>query len=148
MNMDHLKGTFTLARAQELMEQLIEEKGEDFVYSSADIRLSEHDLGDNCYNVPLSVARRNGWYHLPPIEGDPRETTGCIVGTIMSRYGMVWEKSSMDGAAECADDLFLESERKAITAFLTAAQLAQDDGATWGAARAAAYVALDRLSEN
>lgn len=148
MNTDHLRRTLTLERAQELMDQLIEEKGEDFVYSPADIRLGDHDLGDNCYNVPLQVARRNGWYHLPPIDDDPRETTGCIVGTIMSRFGMEWEKFNMDGGADAADDLFLESERKAITAFLTAAQLAQDDGATWGAARAAAYAALDRLSED
>jgi len=123
----------------------------DFVYRPLDL-----GLGATCYYVPLPVVREEmerltalGPEHLDdfdvklpmhllvPHDEDPRETTGCLVGVVLDRYGETrhrFHATRCDAVHVAVSGMFAD---EMVAQYLSKAQIAQDKGCTW------AY-ALDR----
>lgn len=119
-----------LTRALELLGMAVATRGDAFVYQDK----SNWTDAIGCINVPFTddLAERCGLTSGGglPAEGSPKRLTGCIVGTALALGGVpvhehptgpVW--TFRHYLTDSAHDM------------LRVAQLAQDQGASWGVAR-------------
>lgn len=114
----------TPERTLQLLQKAVEERGEDFVYP-------DEWKGGTEDNVYPSTCR----YVL---RGDSKPA--CIAGYVFHAYGMpLQELSQHEGksAWKLAEEVDVDS---ASSAMINAAQVAQDDGKSWGSALAAAVL--------
>lgn len=137
----------TALRAVELLEEVANAKGADFVYNP--------EASFPCYYVPFTSEDDDD---LEDLSEDPRQTTGCLVGESYKRAGadpaalealgtmratFLNEKNSTSGYGwRAANDVDLAWEiAKNVTEHaarvFSAAQTVQDNGGTWGEAAAA-----------
>lgn len=141
-----------LATVRRLLREVVEEAGRDFVYRTNPSPTA------NCYYIPLprlrELATETPGYswgalfnHKAPIElagpdeGDPREITGCIVGRVLDKLGVMAHRT----LRACAMDVMELHEAypgiftsDAVAVYLQMAQSTQDPGGTWGEAYDAA----------
>jgi len=119
----------TLAQVREAIRDAVEDKGRDFRYN-----LTPNGF---CEYTPM----------LNTEEGDPRRTTGCLVGTALASLGVKvehWGASIRDEMEWHRTEVAVASEDfDQVTRYLAVAQRWQDLGGTWGEAydRAEAYLA-------
>lgn len=138
-------GPLDLVNARRLMREVVTEKGEDFRYAES--------KGQACFYAPLAELRQMAGLsekvYTPlqhpgnqPDKSGVREHTGCLIGTILSRWGetrhrtgsatiRVLQLSMPPGSPRLmADDT--------VTEYLAAAQQVQDAAGTWNEAMRAA----------
>lgn len=118
----------------------------DFVYRPADPA-----QGATCYYVPLPAIREEmerltalgpersdsfdvslPMHLLAPNDGDPRETTGCLVGVVLDRYGETrhrFHATRCEAVHAAVPGMFAN---EMVAKYLSRAQIAQDRGLTWG----------------
>ncbi|MFY1688140.1 hypothetical protein [Plantactinospora sp. WMMB782] len=116
--MDNELRVIDLQEARELVDKAIQEAGEDFVYNPGG--------GPNCLYVPNVNADADA----------PSRQRGCLVGTALKIGGaQVYDW----GDVATALGGYLEDQQVKLTAmaglYFRAAQVIQDDGGSWGAAR-------------
>lgn len=133
----------TLARAIQLAEEVVAEYGKDFQYCDPDNPTS----GGGCFYAPLDQLTdlwdpddnddAMPWemaeaIRTAPVD-DPRRTTACLVGNILTRHGFTDHLTAMVGVGHLNPDEIrfdsLDAEQ-----FLAALQDVQDNGGTWGRA--------------
>lgn len=111
----------TLEQARVALKQAMETQGPDFVYNPG-------GQGE-CWNVPMKS--------YP--EGSPKRITGCLVGLTYPILGVAEKRYTEDnvgrGVMGILNDYLASVE---VITYLLEAQMAQDQGMTWGDAYAAA----------
>jgi hypothetical protein len=120
--------SLTYERALALAEEIVAERGPDFVYNS--------DGKEDCFYVPTTDPRL----------GDKRMTkapagggvTGCLVGEIISRAGLMTDAiaESFMSVSELIEREYLSVDGERVEAFLRTLQVRQDSGTSWGEALA------------
>lgn len=126
------------ARALELVDQAIKEKGEDYVYTNDQGQTASSETLISCFN----------WH-----ETDGKMVPGCVVGDALHRAGVrLTEMSKSMAAGDLVEALFMD-EVAHITdmamVFFSRIQNAQDAGSTWGEAQAKAisYMNSQRIGD-
>lgn len=114
------------ARAMELVDQAIEQRGADYVYTNEDGDKAVPHGFVNCYN----------WHE----DEDGSVIPGCIVGTVLHMAGVpLDEMGKEDGWEDVENNLShtetLRATRKA-SKLLEYIQYEQDKGNTWGVSKA------------
>lgn len=114
----------TYAKALELAEQVVTERGADFVYC-------RNGIG-NCAYVPTTDPR----YPRPTsAAAEGAGITGCAVGEVLKRADLLTDEVAMsfNGIAVLVANGFVPATSKAAV-FLRQLQNRQDGGNTWGKA--------------
>lgn len=130
-----------LTRALELLGMAVATRGDAFVYQD-----KEHWADRiGCINVPFTDelggeggvgCGPDGW----PGEGSPKRLTGCIVGTALALGGVPVHKHPTGPVWTFRDHLTDNAHD-----MLRIAQLAQDQGVSWGTARDLAVAWVEAL---
>lgn len=137
----------SMQTARRLLAEVVGERP-DFVYRPVD-----QALGTTCYYVALPMVREEmerlkalGPEHLDdfdvslpmrllaPNDGDPRETTGCLAGVVLDRYGETrhrFHAFRCDAVHVAVPGMFADEH---VAQYLSMAQIAQDKGFTWAEA--------------
>lgn len=122
------------ARALELVDQAIEEKGEDYVYTN--------DRGQTAHKD--TIIKCSNWHEI-----DGKMVPGCIVGDALHRGGVKLTQMNKSMAAGDLVEALLSDEIAHVTdkvmMFLAYIQNAQDRGNTWGEARAKAIKYMNSI---
>jgi len=108
----------TLAEVREAIRKAVEDKGRDFRYNPTGHAYCEY--------IPL----------LNAPEGDPRRTTGCLVGAALASLGVDlagWGASIRDEMEWHRTEVASEDYEQ-VRDYLAVAQKWQDEGGTWGEA--------------
>lgn len=123
--------TLVYAKALELAEAVVAERGADFRYC-------QYGSETACAYVPLADPRFP-WKVTDAAVG--ARVTGCMVGEILKRADLLTDEvaSSVSGISGLVVIDAVPATAKA-TAFLTAVQRAQDYGKEWGEAVAAGKI--------
>lgn len=118
----------TLDRARQLLLQAVETQGHDFVYCEA---------GQNCY-----------YEAMPGNYSDNRGVTGCLIGVALGLAGETRHRS-YNGNVMSLHTSFPDMMNLQAARYFLAAQVAQDNGTSWGRAyEVAEHKAALMLGEN
>ena len=113
----------TYARASRVLDQILAEFGEDYVYVNPNGEKANLDPRPICLYVHGDGATR------------PKEP-GCIIGQLLHQLGVPLDAlSSLEGLpANSVVNKFFPRTSNAVLTFLLTVQRGQDQGRSWGAA--------------
>lgn len=127
----------TYEKALELAEQVVAERGADFVYSDGDT---------HCAYVPTTDPR---YPRKADVAAQGASVTGCAVGEVLKRADLLTDEVavSLNGIGDLIRGGFVPATGKAA-AFLRHLQGKQDDGYPWGGALEEAKVSASLYNED
>jgi hypothetical protein len=134
----------TLQTVREYAHAEVQRMGPDFTYNprGPGTRIPA------CLYVPLTDPRADRYIRNQVAIAAGAEHTGCIVGSIIERAGLMTDRIAYGQLSAHAiiargDLPLLEHDRKLITKYLATLQHAQDTGGTWGEAYEQAEATLE-----
>lgn len=117
----------TLEQAQRYAEEVVAERGEDFVYNPK----------DGTYRMCAYVSQEDERYPQYSNQAIGSAVTGCLVGEILKRAGLLTDyiagcSTSIGSLITDTNKVVVENEE--TRQFLSTLQIEQDLGASWGIA--------------
>lgn len=134
----------TLARAAELLDECVQERGADYSYLPVEVTPEGRPVKvQNCYYVHTAVQQqdaarssRDCGMDAPDVPDDAPPVPGCLIGLALHKHGvpldrMTWVTGASDLLYDLQQDGVLDFE-KGVSNLFDDAQFHQDSGKTWG----------------
>lgn len=114
--------TINLKQARDLVRRIVEERGRDFVYRPIVCYSNNGAAYDFCHYEPRPELFA---------ENDPRSTSGCLVGEVLTLHGET-RHLGFSGAVSELFETYPDMMTEEAMNYLSYVQLRQDRSASWG----------------